>query len=92
MVNFGVSFRHLSETENTEKPTDDVIPKTNPINEVSELLPIAIIPIPTEAIIIDIHTFKEIFSFKNFRYVRKNCQVNGTKKLGLFLNFSRHTG
>ena len=65
VVNFGVSFRHLSETENTEKPTDEVIPKTNPINEVSELLPIAIIPIPTEAIIIDIHTFKEIFSFKN---------------------------
>ena len=65
MVNFGVSLRHLNETENIEKPTDDVIPKINPINEVSELLPIAIIPIPIEAIIIDIHTFKEIFSFKN---------------------------
>ena len=61
MVNFGVSFRHLSETEKTEKPTDDVIPKTNPINEVSELLPIAIMPIPTEAIIIDIHTFSRNF-------------------------------
>jgi len=65
VVNFGVSLRHLNETEKTEKPTDEVIPKTNPINEVSELLPIAIIPIPTEAIIIDIQTFKEIFSFKN---------------------------
>ena len=65
VVNFGVSLRHLNETEKTEKPTDDVIPKTNPINEVSELLPIAIMLIPTEAIIIDIHTFKEIFSFKN---------------------------
>ena len=65
VVNFGVSLRHLNETEKTEKPTDEVIPKTNPINEVSELLPIAIMPIPTEAIIIDIHTFKEIFSFKN---------------------------
>ena len=65
VVNFGVSLRHLNETEKTEKPTDEVIPKTNPINEVSVLLPIAIIPIPTEAIIIDIQTFKEIFSFKN---------------------------
>ena len=65
VVNFGVSLRHLNETEKTENPTDEVIPKTNPINEVSELLPIAIIPIPTEAIIIDIQTFKEIFSFKN---------------------------
>ena len=65
VVNFGVSLRHLNETEKTEKPTDEVIPKTNPINEVSELLPIAIMPIPTEAIIIDIQTFKEIFSFKN---------------------------
>ena len=65
MVNFGVSFRHLNETENIEKPTDDVIPKIDPINEVSELLPIAIIPIPIVAIIIEIHTFKEIFSFKN---------------------------
>ena len=65
VVNFGVSLRHLNETEKTEKPTDEVIPKTNPINEVSELLPIAIILIPTEAIIIDIQTFKEIFSFKN---------------------------
>ena len=53
------------ETENIEKPTDEVIPKTNPISEVSEVLPIAIIPIPTDAIIIDTQTFKEIFSFKN---------------------------
>ena len=65
MVNLGVSLRHLSDTEKTAKPTDDVIPKTNPIKEVSELLPTAIIPIPIVAIIIDIHTFKEIFSLKN---------------------------
>ena len=65
VVNFGVSLRHLNETENTEKPTDEVIPKTNPINDVSVLLPIAIIPIPTVAIRIDIQTFKEIFSLKN---------------------------
>ena len=41
------------------------MPKTNPIKEVSEVLPTAIIPIPTVAIIIDTHTFKEIFSLKN---------------------------
>jgi hypothetical protein len=65
VVNFGVSFRHLNVTEKTAKPTDEVIPKINPINEVSELLPTAIIPIPNVAIIIDIQTFKEIVSFKN---------------------------
>ena len=65
VVNFGVSLRHLNETENTEKPTDEVSPKINPIKEVSEVLPTAIIPIPIVAIIIEIHTFKEIFSFKN---------------------------
>ena len=65
VVNLGVSFRHLNDTENTEKPTDEVSPKTNPIKEVSEVLPTAIIPMPIVAIIIEIHTFKEIFSFKN---------------------------
>ena len=65
VVNLGVSFRHLNDTENTEKPTDEVSPKINPIKEVSEVLPTAIIPIPIVAIIIEIHTFKEIFSFKN---------------------------
>ena len=65
VVNLGVCLRHLSDTENTEKPTDDVIPKTKPIKDASEVLPIAIIVIPIVAIIIDTHTFKEIFSFKN---------------------------
>ena len=65
VVNFGVSLRHLNETENTEKPIEEVIPKTNPINEVSVLLPIAIITMPTVAINIETHTFNEIFSFKN---------------------------
>ena len=65
VVNLGVSFRHLNDTENTEKPTDEVSPKINPIKEVSEVLPTAIIPIPIVAIIIEIHMFKEIFSFKN---------------------------
>ena len=63
--NLGVSLRHLKVTENTAKPNEDVIPKTNPINDVSVLFPTAIIPIPTVAIIIDIQTFKEIFSLKN---------------------------
>jgi hypothetical protein len=65
VVNLGVSLRHLKVTENTAKPNEEVIPNTNPISEVSEVLPIAIIPIPTDAIIIDTQTFKEIFSFKN---------------------------
>ena len=33
VVNFGVSFLHLNETENTEKPIEDVIPKRKPSNE-----------------------------------------------------------
>ena len=31
VVNLGVSFLHLSVTENTEKPIDEVIPKIKPI-------------------------------------------------------------
>ena len=65
VVNFGVSLRHLKLTENTAKPIEDVIPKTNPTNDASDVLPTAIIPIPIVAINIDIQTFKEIFSFKN---------------------------
>ncbi len=65
VVNFGVSFRHLSETENIEKPTEDKIPKINPIKEALEVFPIAIITIPIVAITIEIQTFIEIFSFKN---------------------------
>ena len=65
VVNLGVSLRHLKVTENTAKPKEDVIPKTNPTKEVSVLLPTAIIPIPIVAIIIDIQTLSEIFSFKN---------------------------
>ena len=65
VVNFGVSLRHLKVTENTAKPIEDVMPKTNPIKEASEVLPTAIIPIPIVAIKIEIQTFKDIFSFKN---------------------------
>ena len=65
VVNFGVSFLHLRVTENTEKPIDEVKPNTKPINDFSPVLPRAIIIIPIVAIIIDIQTFNEIFSFKN---------------------------
>ena len=65
VVNFGVSFLHLRVTEKTEKPIEDVKPNTKPINDFSSVLPTAIIIIPIVAIIIDIHTLKEIFSLKN---------------------------
>ena len=65
VVNFGVSFLHLKVTEKTEKPIDDVNPKIKPINDFSPVLSRAIIIMPTVAIIIDIQTFKEIFSLKN---------------------------
>ena len=65
VVNFGVSLRHLSVTEKTEKPIEDVIPNINPIKEFFSVLPTAIIIIPTVAIKIEIQTFSEILSFKN---------------------------
>ena len=65
VVNFGVSFLHLSVTENTEKPIEEVIPNIKPIKEFFSVLPVAIIIMPTVAIKIDIQTFSEIFSFKN---------------------------
>ena len=33
VVNLGVSFLHLKDTEKTEKPIEDVIPKIKPIKE-----------------------------------------------------------
>ena len=65
VVNLGVSVLHLKVTEKTEKPTEEVIPKINPIREFSPVLPKAIIIIPIVAIIIDIQTFIEMFSFRN---------------------------
>mgnify|MGYP004413268915 FL=1 len=65
VVNFGVSFLHLKVTEKTEKPSEEVRPKTKPVNDFSPVFPRAIIIIPTEAISIEIHTLKEIFSLKN---------------------------
>tara|TARA_Y100000590_G_scaffold21930_1_gene25341 strand:+ start:68 stop:448 length:381 start_codon:yes stop_codon:yes gene_type:complete len=65
VVNFGVSFLHLKETEKIENPTEDVSPKIRPSNDPLLSFPIAITNIPTQAIIIDNQTFIEILSFKN---------------------------
>ena len=65
VVNLGVSFLHLSETEKTEKPIEEVSPNTKPIKDFSPVLPIAIINIPAEAIMIDIQTLSEIRSLRN---------------------------
>ncbi len=65
VVNFGVSFLHLNDTENTEKPIEEVIPNRKPNKEFFSVFPTAIMIIPTVAIKIEIQTFKEIFSFKN---------------------------
>ena len=65
VVNLGVSFLHLKDTEKTEKPIEALRPNTNPIKDFSLVLPSAIISIPAVAITIEIQTFKEIFSFKN---------------------------
>ena len=67
--NFGVSYLHLSDTENTEKPIEDVRPKINPNREFFSVFPKAIIIIPKVAIIIDTQTFSEIFSLRN-RYAK----------------------
>jgi hypothetical protein len=65
VVNLGVSFLHLNDTEKTEKPIDEVIPKIKPNKEFFSVFPKAMIIIPRVAISIAIQTFKEIFSFKN---------------------------
>ena len=75
VVNFGVSFRHLKLTENTEKPIDEVMPNTKPINDASDVLPTAMIVIPMVAIKIETQTFREILSFKNRKAI--NAVKNG---------------
>ena len=65
VVNVGVSFLHLNDTEKTEKPNAEASPNNSPNNVPVEKLPIAIIIIPIEANIIDTQTLKEIFSCKN---------------------------
>ena len=64
VVNFGVSFFHLNDTEKIENPIDEVIPNTIPNKEFFSVLPSAIIINPMVAIIIAIQTLIDIFSFK----------------------------
>ncbi len=65
VVNLGVSFLHLNETENIENPNADARPNINPLIDPKEELPIAIITTPMDATNIAIQTLIDIFSFKN---------------------------
>ena len=65
VVNFGVLLFHLKVTEKIEKPNAEASPKIRPGNVFFSTLPNAITTIPNVATKIDIHTVKEIFSFKN---------------------------
>ena len=65
VVNFGVSFLHLKETENIANPIAEINPKSNPKRDPFGWFPKAIIDRPMAAINIDIKTLVEIFSFKN---------------------------
>ena len=75
VVNFGVSFLHLKDTENTEKPNAEASPNNKPKNVPEDKLPNAIMIIPIDANIIAIHTLKEIFSCKNKK--PKKAVING---------------
>ena len=65
VVNFGVSFLHLNETEKIENPKADDKPNIKPLIDPNEALSNAIIPRPIVATIIAIQTLKDIFSLKN---------------------------
>ena len=65
VVNFGVSFLHLNDTEKTEKPIEDTSPKIKPIKVFFSVFPKAIMIIPIDAIKMDTQTFNEIFSLRN---------------------------
>ena len=65
MVNLGVSFLHLNETEKTENPIADTRPNIKPLIDPKEELSIAMIAIPMVATNIAIQTLIDIFSFKN---------------------------
>ena len=64
VVNFGVSFLHLNETEKIEKPIADTTPKTKPKIVFFSELPTDIIIIPIVAMLIATQTLVDIFSFK----------------------------
>jgi len=64
VVNVGVSFLHLKETEKIEKPSADKSPNTKP-NKVPILLLLrAFKTIPIAAITIEINVFDETFSLR----------------------------
>ena len=65
VVNLGVSFLHLNETEKIENPTADARPNIKPLIVPKEELPIAMITTPMDATNIAIQTLTDIFSFKN---------------------------
>ena len=65
MVNLGVSFLHLNETEKTEKPSADASPNIKPLIDPKEELPIAMTTMPADATNIATQTLADIFSFKN---------------------------
>ena len=65
VVNLGVSFFHLNETEKIENPNADARPNIKPLIVPKEELPIAMITTPVDATNIAIQTLTDIFSFKN---------------------------
>ena len=65
VVNLGVSFLHLNETEKIENPNADARPNIKPLIDPKEELPVAMIATPMDATNIAIQTFTDIFSFKN---------------------------
>ena len=65
VVNLGVSFRHLNDTEKIENPSAEAKPNIKPLIEPNEALSKAIIATPIEAKTIAIQTLIDIFSFKN---------------------------
>ena len=65
VVNLGVSFLHLNETEKIENPSADARPNIKPLTDPKLKLPIAMIATPMDATNIAIQTLADIFSFKN---------------------------
>ena len=74
VVNFGVFFCHLKETENIENPNADINPNNNPPKEPVFLFPSAIIIIPDAATIIEIQTLIDIFRYCKKAYQSKFLQ------------------
>ena len=75
VVNLGVSFLHLKDTEKMENPIAAIRPKISPTIDPLFSFPNAIIIIPKAATKIDIQTPNETFSFKNKN--PNNAVING---------------